>query len=223
MIDRDEVLRYLGIREPAMADSQTLSEVEALSSELEAKLAGRWIYDAYTIEKQTSEGVWLHGLAEPLTGKDIAKLLAPCDTVYLMACTLGPQAERLITLKSHLSPTAGLIADACASALTEAWCDKCEAEIRSRAGELTFRYSPGYGDLPLTVQKPILEALVAHKRIGVSLSDSYLLTPRKSVVAILGVLPKVNGDGLRPSAKPHRCGLESCDLCPLKETCTRQP
>jgi hypothetical protein len=222
VINRDEVLRYLGIREPEKADPQTLAEVEALSSELESKLVGRWIYNPFPVEKKTTEGIWLQGLSEPLLGKDIAKLLAPCDTVYLMACTLGPQAERLITLKSHLSPTAGLIADACASALTEAWCDKCEAEIRSRAGDLTFRYSPGYGDLSLTIQKAILEALVAHKRIGVSLSDSYLLTPRKSVVAILGVLPEVQGDEERPSAKPHRCGLESCDLCPLKETCTRR-
>ncbi|SCZ81521.1 hypothetical protein [Acidaminobacter hydrogenoformans] len=222
MIDRDEVLRYLGVRDKAQADPQTLAEVEALSSELEAKLSGRWIYNPFPVEKHTPDGVWLQGLSEPLMGKDIAKLLAPCDTVYLMACTLGPQAERLITLKSHLSPTAGLIADACASALTEAWCDKCEAEIRSRAGNLTFRYSPGYGDLSLKIQKPILEALVAHKRIGLSLSDSYLLTPRKSVVAILGVLPEVKGLEQEPSAKPHRCGLESCDLCPLKETCTRR-
>lgn len=223
MINRDEVLRYLGIRDRALADHQTLQEVEALASELEAKLTGRWLYESYPIERRSDEAIWLKGLSGPLTGRDIVRLLAPCDRVYLMACTLGPQAERWITLKSHLSPTAGLIADACASAYTEAWCDRCELEIRSRAGNLTFRYSPGYGDLPLSVQRVILDALVASKRIGLSLSDSDLLTPRKSVVAILGVLPEENPETPGGPEAPHRCGLENCELCPLKDNCGRRP
>lgn len=219
MIDTAEVLRYLGVGDAA-TDPQTLQEVLAISAEMEEKLTGRWVYDAFDVERRTSDAVWLKGLPEPLTGGDIVRLLAPCDTVYLMACTLGPQAERLITLKSHLSPTSGLIADACASTLVEAWCDKCEAEIRSRAGDLTFRYSPGYGDLSLKIQKSILEVLEAHKRIGLSINDSYLLTPRKSVVAILGVLPE--SAKAHPQTQNHRCGLDSCDLCDLRETCTRR-
>lgn len=232
MIDKDEVLRYLGIQN-GLPDPQTLSDVFEISAELERTLSGRWVYEMFKIESRTSEGVWLENCPVVLRGHDIATLLAPCDFVYLMACTLGQKAEHLISLKSHLSASMGLIADACASALIEAWCDQCEAEIRSRAGgALTFRYSPGYGDLPLQVQKPILEVLVAHKRIGLALNDSFLLTPRKSVVAVLGVLRPavllaVSDNAMGPEteinlkeAVPHRCGYSNCTLCPLNETCT---
>lgn len=246
MIHTEEVLRYLGIK-GGQPDPETLRDVLAFSKELEHKITGRWVYEAFEIEAHLPDEVALIDFPASLKGRDIAALLAPCDRVYLMACTLGPQAERFILLKSHLSLAKGLIADACASSLVEAWCDRCEADIRSRAGgELTFRYSPGYGDLTLEIQKPILEALVAHKRIGLALNDSYLLTPRKSVVAILGVLrdgsrsaspadpenPENQGNpetvgtvNVRPEVKTgatenHRCGYKRCDLCPLNETCT---
>lgn len=240
MIQTEEVLHYLGIR-GGQPDPETLQDVLAFSEELEHKITGRWVYEAFEIEAHLPDEVALKGFPASLKGRDIAALLAPCDRVYLMACTLGPQAERFISLKSHLSATKGLIADACASSLVEAWCDRCEAEIRSRAGNgLTFRYSPGYGDLTLEIQKPILEALVAHKRIGLALNDSYLLTPRKSIVAILGVLrddlksaaaenfvnsgnpasDAIHSEGQTAVTGNHRCGYKHCDLCPLNETCT---
>ncbi|MBW8383349.1 MAG: hypothetical protein K0M69_12630, partial [Youngiibacter sp.] len=63
--------------------------------------------------------------------------------------------------------------------------------------------------------KAILEELKAEKRIGIHLTDTMLMTPRKSIVAILGIL-----DGEAEKGNDHSCGNESCDDCSLKDDCT---
>ena len=50
-----------------------------------------------------------------------------------------------------------------------------------------MRFSPGYGDLPLDVQRPLFAALDVPRKIGVSLTDSLLMAPSKSVSAIIGI------------------------------------
>ena len=56
--------------------------------------------------------------------------------------------------------------------------------------QLTDRYSPGYGDLPLAVQREVMEALDCGRTVGITLSDSLLMTPSKSVTAIIGMKEK---------------------------------
>jgi len=111
-----------------------------------------------------------------------------------------------------------MIADACASALVEGYADLCQKEIEGNLKPnqtLTFRFAPGYGDLPLSTNKMILEELKAEKRIGIHLTETMLMTPRKSIVAILGIL-----DGDTNKGNDHYCGNESCDDCSLKDNCT---
>ena len=79
-----------------------------------------------------------------------------------------------------------LVLDACASAGVEAVLDALEKELP--AG--TRRYSPGYGDLPLSLQKDFSLTLDTPRRIGLCVSDSLTLLPRKSVTAIIGVRRK---------------------------------
>ena len=69
--------------------------------------------------------------------------------------------------------------DACGSAWVEAGCDGAQAEISARFPGLhpTDRFSPGYGDLPLSLQRDICGALDAPRRLGVQVTDSLLLNP----------------------------------------------
>ena len=82
-----------------------------------------------------------------------------------------------------------LTLDCCASAAVEEVCDQIERELQGHVPgcSFPFRYSPGYGDLPLSVQGPLLDLLDAPRRVGLCASASHILTPRKSVTAILGV------------------------------------
>ena len=86
----------------------------------------------------------------------------------------------------------------------EAVCDLAEAEIRVRfpGCSFPFRFSPGYGDLPIELQDPILRLLDAPRRVGLCATDRHILTPRKSVTAVLGI-----SDG---EISPQKRGCASC-------------
>jgi cobalamin-dependent methionine synthase I len=102
--------------------------------------------------------------------------------------------------------------DALGSALAEQMADAAEAELRQwAAGQgryLTGRYSPGYGDWPITVQPLVAAALDTARRAGLCVTDSNLMTPRKSVTALLGV-----------SDHPVRGHLAGCGHCVLRTRC----
>ena len=66
--------------------------------------------------------------------------------------------------------------------------DKVASEAAKHGCKLSMRYSPGYGDWPLSVQ-PTLLKLLNGERIGITLDSSNIMTPRKSVTALLGWAP----------------------------------
>lgn len=100
--------------------------------------------------------------------------------------------------------------DACASVWVEAGCGEAEAEISSRfpGMYLTDRFSPGYGDLPLSLQKDVCALLDAPRRLGVQVTDSFLLNPSKTVTAVVGL-----------SERPQPARVRGCGFCNLRENC----
>ena len=115
----------------------------------------------------------------------LAKCLSGCKEAYLFAVTLGMQNERWLHRLSLLSPAKHFLADALSSAYAEAAADYANA-LLEKEKTLTNRFSPGYGDLPLALQKEIFALLDCPKRIGLHLNQSLLLSPTKSVTAIIG-------------------------------------
>ncbi len=115
--------------------------------------------------------------------ESLRKFLAGSSNAYIFAATIGIGADRLINKYSTLSPSRAVITDGCATAAIECWCDYlCKEVFRVPMQE---RFSPGYGDLPLDMQPQILSYLGASLNIGLSMTDSMLLTPTKSVTAIV--------------------------------------
>lgn len=76
------------------------------------------------------------------------------------------------------------------AALVEGWCDKIQEMCVREYGANKNRFSCGYGDLPLTLQRDIFAALSVTKHIGITLSDNCFMTPTKSVTAIIGIKPR---------------------------------
>ena len=116
--------------------------------------------------------------------------LVGCHAVYLACGTLGPDFDAFQRRVSVVSGADALIAQALGAALIEKLMDSIEDEIRVElAAEETLvpRYSPGYGDFPLSAQKNLLSLLDAFHRVGVALTDSLLMVPSKSVSAVIGV------------------------------------
>ena len=121
----------------------------------------------------------------------IVELFKSSSEALLMSATAGPGiVERRDTEMKAGNNAAGVVLDAVGSETADTGLDWMQeflgAQLAKKGRSLTRRFSPGYGDLKLEGQKVIYDALNLGK-IGISISDRYLLTPEKSVIAIAGV------------------------------------
>ena len=124
--------------------------------------------------------------------RDLRQHLEGCSEILLFACTAGAEMDRRIARAKLLSPARGLLMHAIGAQQVEGGCDRlCQrlAELFPDR-QLTDRFSPGYGDLPLAMQRDVMEALDCGRTVGITLTDSLLMTPSKSVTAIIGMKEK---------------------------------
>ena len=130
----------------------------------------------------------------PSPGTTLLRHLEVCAEAYLACGTIGPGLDALQRRVSVTSGADALIVQAVGAALIERHMDGVENEIRAElaSGEtLVTRYSPGYGDFPLAAQRELLSLLDAPRKVGVSLTDTLLMVPSKSVSAIIGVKEEI--------------------------------
>ena len=116
--------------------------------------------------------------------------LAGCRDAYLACGTLGAPFDAWHRQVSVKSAADALVVQAIGAAAIEKVMDSIEDDIRAELapGEsLVARYSPGYADFPLAAQRELLALLDAPRKVGVSLTDSLLMVPSKSVSAVIGV------------------------------------
>lgn len=204
----DEALRYLGTG--GRAAPSLRAEVTAAARKLTAALEPRYVWRVYALQ-QTDAGVLLPQADLLLSGEDARRMLAECDRAVLLACTLGARFETLLRAEQARDMAQAVILDACGSAWVEAGCDRAEAELAERLPGCfrTDRFSPGYGDLPLSLQGQICAALDAPRRLGLTVTEQFLLNPAKSVTAVIGL-----------SDRPQKARIRGCAYCLLRETCT---
>lgn len=192
---RAELLRRVGMmgREP---DADTEARLERASARCFRTAQPRHAYAFFPLERG-KDGICLTGTRLCLTGRSIAAYLEGAAQCALMAVTLGMQTEReqrMLAAAGRL--TEAVLFDAACSAYIEIAADACQAELAAAAARRGLRaggrFSPGYGDLPLQVQGALLSALDAPRRLGLTLTDSLLMLPRKSITAIV---PLVRQDG----------------------------
>ena len=199
-IDLAQAARYFGARgEP---DPATLALLERCAAPLLAAAAPRAVY--LRAPKEEWDALW--------QGADVERHLAGCPEAVLLAVTLGPGVDAQIRRAGIGDVAAQAATDALASTLAEQVCDQAEEKLRALAREenlyLTGRYSPGYGDWPITVQPQIAALLDTPRRIGLYVTDTFLMLPRKSVTAVMG-LSDVTVTGKRAG----------CAHCALREKC----
>ena len=139
---------------------------------------------AIEVEVAIDDGVVRLGDIE-VKSENFAKNLSGCKAAYVMAVTLGAGVDMLLRRKSVISAAEHFICDAVASALAEKAADTAEEYFVCGEG-CRPRFSPGYGDLPLDIQGDVLEMCGARKLLGISLTDTLLMVPTKSVTAIIG-------------------------------------
>lgn len=139
----------------------------------------------FPIDKD-ADGIKLVGTDVVLKGDLAKRHFADCGSVVVILMTMGLESENKIRSTYALSPTKGLILDACYSEVIERRLDNEEEKLRLSGKNITSRISCGYGDLPLGTQRELLNLLNATK-IGVYMNESCMLVPNKSVAALVGV------------------------------------
>ena len=124
--------------------------------------------------------------------RDLRNHLEGCGEILLFACTAGAEMDRRIARAKIGSPAKGLLMHAIGAQQVEGGCDRLcgYLALLFPDRQLTDRFSPGYGDLPLEMQRDVMEALDCGRTIGITLTDSLLMTPSKSVTAIIGMKEK---------------------------------
>lgn len=118
--------------------------------------------------------------------KNLCDVLRGCKTAIVLATTTGIGVDRLLSKLSVTSAAKHFITDAVASAAAESFCDYVDDMLRKNPSK-PHRFSPGYGDLALETQPLLLNMLNASKNLGITINKSLLMTPVKSITAIMGV------------------------------------
>lgn len=180
-VDKREVLRYMGANGNC---DELMDLVDECIAETESVIGAKLCFDEYEVSVGGSS-VDL-GFCK-VESKDLAKNLNGCEKAVVFAATVGIGLDRLIAKYSRLSPAKALCIGAIGNERVEALCELFCDEIKEIYKKTHPRYSAGYGDLDLSTQRDLFKALDCTKNIGISLSDSLLMTPTKSVTAIVGI------------------------------------
>lgn len=209
-LDEREILRNMGYR-----GSEIPSDLESLIQQcirqtLET-IQPRAVFRRFPIEKDI-DGIRISGTDLIFPGASIQKHLETSGEVWLFAVTVGQATDKLIRTALSEKPEEGIILDSCAAIAVETAADKIQEMLREtveREGKfITSRFSPGYGDLPLSVQRDFLTLLDTSRKIGLTVTDRFLMVPSKSVSAIIGISPTE----IKTKQNP-------CDGCILRTTC----
>lgn len=181
----DEILRYAAAKGGG-EDVRTLAQ-ECLA-EAEKHLSYQICYQEFSLTR-LEKGIDLSFCK--IESKTLEFALSGCSEILLFAATLGIGFDRLIARYSHTSPARAWILQAIGAERIEALCDSFCFDLKSEKNKsgktVTPRVSPGYGDIPLAMQGDIFQALDCHRSIGLALNSSFIMTPTKSVTAIVGI------------------------------------
>ena len=197
-IRMDEILRY-SLSDKENPPTQLISEcLLELSDKLTFKVASC----RFPVKIQ---GDFVDFGFAKVRSASLAKNLSGCNEAILFCATIGMEIDRLIAKYGRISPSKAVLFQAIGAERIEALCGAFNDEITEtyqKDGLYTKpRFSPGYGDYPLEAQKDIFRVLDCYRKIGVSLNESMLMSPSKSVTAIIGI-----------SKEKTEC-KNSCSLC----------
>ncbi|MDD3919599.1 MAG: Vitamin B12 dependent methionine synthase activation subunit [Eubacteriales bacterium] len=207
-LDKEEIRRLLGIKQPDTA-SDVL--IDGCIPMLQSAAAPAYVAALCSVEA-AGEQVLLDGY--PINSATLLVHLTGCKSALLMAATLGQEVDRLLLRESKLEISRAVVLQAAAAAAIEAFCDEAQAQALAEYAPGLYmkpRFSPGYGDFSLSHQGWLLERLQAQKRIGLFLTEAQMLTPTKSVTAVIGLTAE------KTSCSEHKCATCGNTNCAFKK------
>lgn len=212
-INRKEIYRYLGYK-GQIPDPYIQNVIEEVIQTMVNQTQPRFLYQKYRCRVKDDMIQFLTMKEEKdvfsVESRNLANNLTGCEEVILLVATLGIEADKLLQRYSIMNMAKASIAQACGAACIEAFCNQIQEMIRleeQKEGKfLRPRFSPGYGDLPLSVQVSVFAQLECTKRLGLTLTEDLLMYPTKSVSAFIGI-----------TNNRQDCHIDKCSTCPNTE------
>ena len=192
--DYSEIARYLGYQKITVPDEQVSALIKAAADEMLEIIQPQSVYEDFDLSVEYDEGKRLGSVAfsdVKIESKDLARNLRECSKVVLFAATLGAQCDQLIRRAQVKDQVKAAVFQATGAMYIEKCVDLLNEKIKEEAAALGKstrpRFSPGYGDLSLEVQKSFFRLLPC-QRIGLTLMDTLIMSPEKSVTAFVGLV-----------------------------------
>lgn len=207
-----EALRYMGIGRHT-PDGRTLTMVYDAFAMLEASVSKKHVSRMYPLI-QEDDGT-LGVLHTTIKSRALCKNMKGCQEIILFGATLGPAPDRLMKRYSITDMAMSVTLQAASAAMLEEYCDEiCDrlsARLEEQGRYLRPRFSPGYGDFPITYQRELTALLDTPRQIGLTITDSCMMSPTKSVTAVIGV-----------SQTRENCHRHGCEVCPKTDCAFRR-
>lgn len=199
-VNRREILRYAGVKTITPEISCLMEESLAQAMPV---ISGKVCWARFPLVRK--QGILDLSFAQ--TGSEVLKQnLEGCEEVLVFGATIGLSLDRMILRYGQTSPSKALMLQAIGTERIENLCDVfCEMRRQEAALSGYYpvpRFSPGYGDFPLELQKDIFRVLDCPRKIGLTLNDSLIMSPSKSVTAIVGL-----------RRCPGSSGASGCRIC----------
>ncbi len=211
----DQVLRGQGA-DPEIVRKRSPKIVEAAEWALNEGLAliqPRVLYENLDVLELRHEKLHLKNDSH-LTGQLIAHHMGPATSVVIVLCTIGDALERRVNEVSSQDLILGLAMDGLGSAAVEMLANECcnyfEKQAKALDQSTSIPLSPGMQGWTVEVGQPEIFAQLDSEQIEVSLTESMLMIPKKSLTFVLGMGEQILELGT------------SCDYCSLRETCRYQ-
>lgn len=198
-----EAVRYLGYGNHAV-DNHTLDLIEDSFRELDQVGRMKIVYRIFDVSME-KDGHLTIGKLE-IDSKNLSRNLKGCDQAIVLGATLGTGVDMLIRKYSLTDMARVVVLQACGAAMLEEeldqWQEKIADQFLKENLYLRPRFSPGYGDFSIEHQTMVVRMLDASKKIGLTVTDSLMLSPSKSVTAVIGI-----------SETKRICTVKGCEAC----------
>ncbi len=202
--NKEEILRYAGVRENSPEIDSLLEEC---IKEAERIFTYKVCYGRFPFSVNGDE---VDLTFTKTVSKNLSKCLNNSHSFIVFGATVGIDLDRLISKYSRIAPSKALMFQAIGTERIESLCDIFCEDIRKEYGFTTPRFSPGYGDLSIEIQKEFFRVLEPSRKIGLTLNESLIMSPSKSVTAVIGL------------SKCEENDTHDCDKCDKKNCLFRR-
>ena len=215
-IDYNLVLKGLGYKNQIIAKDLS-NEIHNCIKNCITYSNPKYCYRVMDIKHISESEIELCNSTLTLKSKNLCYHLRNASKVVVFAATLGVSFDNYLRISQIKSINSALILDVCASEYVESFCDFLQEDIRQKEALSNYmflpRFSPGYGDFDISIQPSILDILNAQRLIGLTCSSTFIMLPRKSVSAIIGLIHK------NDAPTKHYIDDSACGICQFNQNC----